>query len=139
LLIKKQNFMPNEGVKLIELPKIEDDRGNLTFLEEDNHIPFKIKRVFWTYDVPGGQIRGGHAYKTQQEVIIALSGSFDVVVSDKQGGRKVYHLNRSYKAIYISSKTWRHIENHSTNAVALHISSHKYFPEDYVRNIEELL
>ena len=127
-----------ETVKLINLPKIEDDRGNLTFLQENTHIPFKVERVFWTYDVPGGQQRGGHAYKTQEEIIIALSGSFDVVITHKDGEKETYQLNRSYNAIYIPSKIWRHIENHSTNSVSLHLSSKKYDGDDYIRNIESL-
>lgn len=128
----------NREVRLLSLPKIEDDRGNLTFLQEQTHIPFKVERVFWTYDVPGGQQRGGHAYKTQEELITALSGSFDVVITHKNGERDVYQLNRSYNAIYIPPKTWRHIENHSTNAVSLHLSSHKFDAEDYIRNINDL-
>lgn len=128
----------NREVRLLRLPKIEDDRGNLTFLQEQTHIPFKVERVFWTYDVPGGQQRGGHAYKTQEELITALSGSFDVVITHKNGERDVYQLNRSYNAIYIPPKTWRHIENHSTNAVSLHLSSHKFDAEDYIRNINDL-
>lgn len=123
----------------LKLPKIKDNRGNLTFLEENSHVPFKIERVFWTYDVPGGEKRGGHAYKRQDEIIIALSGSFDVVITKKDGDKEIIQLNRSYNAIYIPSKTWRHIENHSTNAVSLHLSNHKYDPDDYVRNINDLL
>jgi len=122
----------------IKLPKIEDFRGNLTFLEENKQIPFKIQRVFWTYDVPGGQKRGGHAYKTQEEIIIALSGSFDVVITKPDGTQKTYTLNRSYNALYIPPHTWRHIENHSTNALSLHLSSSKYDADDYIRNINEL-
>jgi len=125
-------------IKLLKLPKIEDKRGNLTFLQQNSNIPFKIERVFWTYDVPGGQQRGGHAYKTQEEIIIALSGSFDVVITNKDGEKETYQLNRSYNAIYIPSKIWRHIENHSTNAVSLHLSSKKYDCDDYIRNIESL-
>lgn len=125
-------------IQLIQLPKIEDDRGNLTFLQEESQIPFKVERVFWTYDVPGGQQRGGHAYKSQEEVITALSGSFDVVITHKNGEQEVYQLNRSYNAIYIPPKTWRHIENHSTNAVSLHLSSHKFNAEDYIRDINQL-
>lgn len=128
----------NKIVKLINLPKIEDDRGNLTFLQENTHIPFKVERVFWTYDVPGGEQRGGHAYKRQEEIVIALSGSFDVVITNKNGVKDCYHLNRSYKALYIPPKTWRHIENHSTNAVSLHLSSHKFNADDYIRNKEYL-
>lgn len=128
----------DKEVKQLKLPKIEDDRGNLTFLQESTHIPFKVKRVFWTYDVPGGQQRGGHAYHQQEEIIIALSGSFDVVITSKSGEKKTFQLNRSYNAIYIPPKTWRHIENHSTNAVSLHLSSHKFDAQDYIRNINDL-
>ncbi|GGE41978.1 sugar 3,4-ketoisomerase [Psychroflexus planctonicus] len=126
------------GVNKLKLPKIEDDRGNLTFLQENTHIPFKVERVFWTYDVPGGQQRGGHAYHQQEEIIIALSGSFDVVITSKSGEKETIQLNRSYNAIYIPPKTWRHIENHSTNAVTLHLSSHKFDAKDYIRNINDL-
>ena len=129
----------NKTVKLLNLPKIEDDRGNLTFLEENSHIPFKIERVFWTYDVPGGQQRGGHAYKTQEEVIIALSGSIDVVISKPNGDKKLYQLNRSYNAIYLPSKIWRHIENHSTNAVSLHLLNGCYDENDYIRTLKDLI
>ncbi|MGB2087792.1 MAG: sugar 3,4-ketoisomerase [Psychroflexus salarius] len=125
-------------VKLLKLPKIEDDRGNLTFLQENTHIPFQVERVFWTYDVPGGEQRGGHAYHQQEEIIIALSGSIDVVITNKSGEKDTYQLNRSYNAIYIPPKTWRHIENHSTNAVSLHLSSHKFDAEDYIRNFSQL-
>lgn len=127
-----------ENIRVLKLPKIEDVRGNLTFLEENNQVPFKIERVFWTYDVPGGERRGGHAYKTQEEIIIALSGSFDVVITEPNAKQKTYTLNRSYNAIYIPPNTWRHIENHSTNAVSIHLSSQKYNANDYIRNIEEL-
>jgi len=127
-----------ERVRLLKFPQIEDARGNLTFLQNYDQIPFKIQRVFWTYDVPGGQKRGGHAYRTQEEVIIALSGSFDVIITHTDREVERYNLNRSYNGLYIPPKTWRHIENHSTNAVSLHISSHNYFPEDYIRNIDDL-
>lgn len=123
----------------LKLPKIEDTRGNLTFLEENNQVPFKIERVFWTYDVPGGEQRGGHAYKTQEEIIIALSGSFDVVVTESDGTQKTYGLNRSYNAIYLPPRTWRHIENHSTNSLSLHLSSKKYDIDDYIRDMKELI
>ncbi|MCL2072480.1 MAG: FdtA/QdtA family cupin domain-containing protein [Marinilabiliaceae bacterium] len=123
--------------KLIDLPKILDTRGNLTFLENLSQIPFEIKRVFWTYDVPGGETRGGHAFKTQQEIIIALSGSFDVVITDKSGAKKVYHLNRSYKGLYLPALTWRHTENFSTNSLSLHISSENFSENDYIRDYEQ--
>lgn len=122
---------------LIQFPKILDPRGNLTFLQNPQHIPFEIQRVFWTYDVPGGEQRGGHAYKEQEEIIIALSGSFDVVVTDFYGNTKKFSLNRSYYGLYIPALTWRHMENFSTNSLGLHISSKKYIESDYLRDFEE--
>jgi hypothetical protein len=124
--------------KIIELPKISDPRGSLTFLQEYDQIPYQIKRVFWTYDVPGGEIRGGHAYYKQEEFIIALSGSFDVVITNLDGNTTRFSLNRSYYGLYIPAKTWRHIENFSTNALALHLSSSIYDNTDYIRDIKEL-
>ncbi len=125
-------------IRIIDLPKIVDPRGNLTFLQYPQHIPFVIKRTFWIYDVPGGEIRGGHAYKTQQEIIIALSGSFDVVVNDGNNINK-FHLNRSYHGLYIPSMVWRHMENFSTNSLSLHISDEKFNNEDYIRSYEEFI
>lgn len=122
-----------DKVKLIELPKILDERGNLSFLEENNQIPFKIKRNYWIYDVPGGELRGGHSYKNTQEVIIALSGSFDVVLDDGKEKRK-YSLNRSYYGIYIPSGIWRHMENFSTNSLAFITASTDYDENDYIRD-----
>lgn len=125
--------------KLIDLPKILDPRGNLTFLQHPNQIPFEIKRVFWTYDVPGGETRGGHAYKTQEEIIIALSGSFDVVITDKSGKEEKISLNRSYFGLYLPAKTWRHMENFSTNSLGLHMSSHLFTEEDYIRDFNTFI
>ncbi len=125
-------------VRLIELPKFNDPRGNLTFLQNPDQVPFIIKRVFWTYDVPGGEKRGGHAYKEQEEVIIALSGSFDIVTKDGNGEEKRYSLNRSYHGLYIPPRTWRHMENFSTNSLGLHLSSSKFDSSDYVYSLEEL-
>jgi oxalate decarboxylase/phosphoglucose isomerase-like protein (cupin superfamily) len=125
--------------KIIDFPKISDPRGNLTFLQYPDQIPFEIKRVFWTYDVPGGEIRGGHSYKKQEEIIIALSGSFDVVILDKNGKKCVINLNRSYFGLYIPPNTWRHIENFSTNSLSLHLSNSIYDVSDYVTNYEEHL
>ena len=121
---------------LIELPKMSDPRGNLTFLEHPRVIPFKMARVFWTYDVPGGETRGGHAYHKQDEIVIALSGSFDVVITAPDGTSETISLNRSYYGLYIPALTWRHIENFSTNALSLHVSSILYDPDDYIRNFE---
>jgi oxalate decarboxylase/phosphoglucose isomerase-like protein (cupin superfamily) len=121
--------------QIIQLPKIIDPRGNLTFMQSPEQIPFVIERVFWIYDIPGGEIRGGHAYKNQKEIIIALSGSFDVVITNEAGEKETFHLNRSYFGLYIPPATWRHIENFSTNSLGLHISSSKYDENDYVREI----
>jgi len=123
-------------VKMIDLPKVEDPRGNLTFFEDSNQIPFDIERIFWTYDVPGGETRGGHAYYRQQEFIIALSGSFDVVITHPNGGKEKFHLNRSYYGLFLPAKTWRHLENFSTNSMSLHASDRAYSEADYIRNFE---
>lgn len=122
---------------LIDFPKIQDPRGNLTFFQHPNQLPFEIKRVFWTYDVPGGEQRGGHAFGKQQEVIIALSGSFDVVITQPDGTTKKYSLNRSYYGLFVPQNTWRHIENFSTNALALHVSSELFTNEDYIRDFND--
>lgn len=124
-------------VKIIDLPKILDKRGNLSFLQNNDQIPFEIKRVFWIYDVPGGEIRGGHAYKTQKEVIIALSGSFDVVVDDGKTVQR-FHLNRSYVGLYIPPRVWRHIENFSTNSLSLHITDMLFDKADYIWDKNEM-
>lgn len=124
--------------KILQLPKIEDSRGNLSFLEEDSHIPFKIERVYWIYDVPGGQVRGGHAFKKTQEIIIALSGSFDVVVDDGME-KKIFSLNRSYYGLYIPDTLWREMENFSTNSLAMVVSSTTYSEQDYIRDYKEFL
>lgn len=121
---------------IIQLPKFEDPRGNLTFIEEENHIPFKIKRVYWIYDVPGGQVRGGHAFKEQQELIVALSGSFDVVINDGKQKQK-FSLNRSYYGLYLPAGLWRHMENFSTNSLAMVLSSTIFNKEDYILNHKE--
>ena len=124
--------------KLIDLPKIEDPRGNLSFVEENNHIPFKIERTYWIYDVPGGQIRGGHAFKEQQEFIIALSGSFDVIVDD--GEQEITHtLNRSYYGLYIPAGYWRQMKNFSTNSLAVIIASTPFDEADYIRDYQSFL
>ncbi|SMO49907.1 WxcM-like, C-terminal [Saccharicrinis carchari] len=121
---------------LIELPKYLDIRGNLSFVEEDTQLPFKIKRVYWIYDVPGGEIRGGHAFRKTQELMIALSGSFDLVLNDGRQDYK-YSLNRSYHGVFIPNMMWRKIENFSTNSLAVIISSTDYDANDYVRDFNE--
>ena len=130
----KLKFM--NKVKIIELPKILDVRGNLTFIEENNHIPFEINRVYWIYDVPGGDIRGSHAYKTIQEFIIALSGSFDVVIHDGKEERSIL-LNRSYYGLYVPNLLWRRLENFSTNSLCLILASDFYNEKEYIRDFHE--
>lgn len=130
--------MTLQNVRIIELPKILDQRGNLSFIEEENHIPFKIERTYWIYDVPGGEHRGGHAYKENQEFIIALSGSFDVVLDDGKE-KNVYSLNRSYYGLYVPNMIWREMENFSTNSLALILSSTSFSEEDYIRDYRKFL
>jgi hypothetical protein len=122
--------------RVVELPKIHDPRGNLTFLEAHRHVPFEIRRVYWIYDVPGGEVRGGHAYRTLEEFILALSGSFDVVLDDAHDVRRVT-LNRSYFGLYVPRMVWRQIENFSTNAVCLIVSSLPYDGSDYIYSYDE--
>ena len=122
--------------KIINLPKISDPRGNLSFFESNNQIPFKIARSYWIYDVPGGETRGGHAFKEQQEFIVALSGSFDVVLNDGEKELK-FSLNRSYYGLYVPKLYWRRMENFSTNSLALIVSDKAYNADDYIRDFEE--
>lgn len=123
-------------VKIIELPKILDQRGNLSFIEENKHIPFKIERSYWIYDVPGGESRGGHAYLQNEEFIVALSGSFDVILDDGEK-KQVFSLNRSYYGLYVPKGLWREMDNFSTNSLALLLASTKYDSNDYIRDYEK--
>jgi len=127
-----------EKIRIIDLPKIDDDRGNLSFVEEENHIPFKINRVYWIYDVPGGEFRGSHAFKESEEFIVALSGSFDIILHDGKGEKR-FSLNRSYYGLYISKLHFRRLENFSTNSLALILASTHYNENDYIRNFDEFL
>lgn len=127
----KRATMTLEQVKVIKLPKFLDKRGNLSFIEEENHIPFKIQRTYWIYDVPGGEARGGHAYKENEEFIVALSGSFDVILDDGKE-KKTFSLNRSYYGLYVPKGLWRQMENFSTNSLALILASTPYNPSDYI-------
>lgn len=120
---------------LVDLPKFLDQRGNLSFIEEENHFPFRIKRVYWIYDVPGGEHRGGHAFRSTEELIVALSGSFDVVLSDGKKEQR-FSLNRSYYGLYVPAMIWRVLENFSTNSLALVIASTEYEANDYIRDFE---
>ena len=124
--------------KIVELPKFLDARGNLSFAENYKQIPFEIKRTYWIYDVPGGEARGGHAFKLNQEFIVALSGAFDVVVDDGEQ-KKIFSLNRSYYGLYVPAGLWRTMENFSTNSFALEFGSTHYEPEDYIRDYEQYL
>ncbi|NDP22023.1 MAG: WxcM-like domain-containing protein [Paludibacter sp.] len=121
---------------IIQLPKILDERGNLSFIEGNNHIPFSIVRSYWVYDVPGGESRGGHAYQRNEEFIVALSGSFDVVLDDGVD-RKVYSLNRSYYGLYVPRMMWRQMENFSTNSLALIVASTPFDKGDYIYDFEQ--
>lgn len=123
---------------IIQLPKMLDPRGNLSFLESDLHLPFQMERVYWIYDVPGGQIRGGHAFKQQLEFIVVLSGSLDVVVFDGKEEKR-YALNRSYYGLYIPNGIWRRMENFSTNSLVVCMASTLYNPDDYIRDEVEFL
>jgi hypothetical protein len=123
--------------KFLKLPKIIDQRGNLTFLQYPQQVPFEIKRVFWTYNAPCGKIGSGHAFVIQEEVIVSLSGSFDVVIIDFHGNQERIHLNRSFEALYLPPKTWRYLENFSKNAVSLHLLNGFYDENDYIKNFDE--
>ena len=124
--------------KVIELARHFDPRGNLSVIEEFKDIPFKIERTYWIYDVPGGETRGGHAFKDAEELIVALSGSFDVTINDGKK-KKSFNLNRSYYGLYIPKGLWREMENFSTNSLALVLSSTKYDVNDYIRDYDEFL
>lgn len=123
-------------VQLIDFPKVPDERGNLTFIQEGDQIPFEIKRTYWIYDVPGGEVRGGHAYHELYEMIIALSGSFDVVVNDGKK-EKIYTLNRSYYGLLVPKLIWRRLQNFSTNSLALILASKPYDEFDYIKSFEQ--
>ena len=123
--------------QIINLPKFLDRRGNLSFIEQGQHVPFDIARTYWVYDVPGGETRGGHAYHRNQELIVALSGSFDVVLINTAGERSVWHMSRSYCGLYIPNGWWRELENFSTNSLALVLASTPYDPADYIRDFKK--
>lgn len=127
-----------KDVRIVELPKFLDARGNLSFVEQNNHIPFEIKRTYWIYDVPGGEERGGHAFKENKEFIVALSGAFDVIVDDGEN-KKTFTLNRSYYGLFVPAGLWRTMENFSTNSFALEFGSIHYDEQDYIRKYSEYL
>jgi hypothetical protein len=125
-------------VRIIDFPIVHEPRGNLSFIEGGVHVPFDIKRVYYLYDVPGGAMRGGHAHKQLQQVIIALSGSFDVVLDDGQSRQKV-SLNRGYHGLYMANMIWRELENFSSGAVCMVLASEHYLESDYIRDHDEFL
>ena len=128
--------MTIEQCKILDLPKIADPRGSLTFIEAGVHIPFDIQRVYYLYDVPGGSTRGGHAHKELKQFIVAIAGSFDVVLDDGTEKRRI-HLNRSYNGLYVCPMIWRELDNFSSGAVCMVLASLKYTEEDYLRNYAE--
>lgn len=130
--------MSNNPARIIDLPKIADKRGNLSIIEELKDIPFEIKRCFWIYDVPGGETRGGHAYRTTQEFIVALSGSFDVVIDDGKT-KQTYSLNRSYYGLYVPKMMWRQMQNFSTNSLALIVTNTEFNLDDYIYDYDLFL
>jgi len=130
--------MSLSGCEIIELPKINDPRGNLTFVENQTHIPFNIKRVYYTYDVPGGAERGGHAHKELKQLIIAMSGSFDITLDDGFEKKK-FHLNRSYFGLYVCSMIWREIDNFSSGSVCMVLASEFFDEADYYREYQDFL
>ena len=125
--------------RLIDLPKIFDPRGNLTVAEQMKNIPFSISRVYWTYDVPSGERRGGHAHRTNEEVIIAVSGSFDVMVDDGQGHTETFHLNHPYQGLYVGTGIWRTLEDFSSGAVCLVLASELFDEDEYLYEYGEFL
>lgn len=127
-----------DDCKIIQLPKIADPRGNLTFIEGGNHIPFDIKRVYYLYDVPGGSDRGSHAHKNLHQFIVAMSGSFDVVLNDGKETKR-FHLNRSYNGLYVCPMMWRDLDNFSSGSVCMVLASERYDENDYIRDYQEFL
>ena len=130
--------MPLADCKIIQLPKITDPRGNLTFIEGDRHVPFAIRRVYYLYDVPGGAERGGHAHKALSQLIVAMSGSFDVVLDDGRQKQR-YHLNRSYYGLYVCPMIWRELDNFSSGSVCMVLASNLYEASDYYRDYQQLI
>jgi hypothetical protein len=137
-MLKIDELIGLQNCRIMDLPKILDNRGNLSFIESGRPTPFVMKRAYWIYDVPGGETRGGHAYKTLQEFIVALSGSFDVVLDDGRN-RKIVSLNRSYFGLYVPNMIWRYLENFSTNAVCMILASEHYSEGDYLRDYKHFI
>lgn len=130
--------MPLSDCKIIDLPKISDPRGNLTFVEGQGHVPFEIRRVYYLYDVPGGSDRGAHGHRNLHQFIVAMSGSFDVLLDDGRDQRR-FHLNRSYYGLYVCPMMWRYLDNFSSGAVCMVLASEHYDVGDYIRDYQEFL
>lgn len=130
--------MTIDDCRMLEMPRIKDPRGNLTFIEGECHIPFQIKRVYYLYDVPGGESRGGHAHKELHQLIIAMSGSFDVVLDDGQNKKRI-HLNRSYSGLYVCPMMWRELDNFSSGSVCMVLASNVYSEDDYYRDYSRFI
>lgn len=130
--------MPLDDCRIIELPKIQDHRGNLTFIEAERHVPFELKRVYYLYDVPGGAARAAHGHRSLHQLMVAMSGSFDVTLDDGKE-KKLFHLNRSYFGLYIPPMIWRDLDNFSSNAVCMVLASDYYDENDYFRNYDNFL
>ena len=141
MAVNQQSSIPDyrlDDCKIIDLPKIADPRGNLTFIEGQRHIPYEIRRVYYLYDVPGGSERGGHAHKDLHQLIIAMSGSFDILLDDGFSKKRV-HLNRSYNGLYVCPMIWREMDNFSSNSVCMVLASLPYDESDYYRDYQEFL
>lgn len=130
--------MPLSDCRMIDLPRVPNVLGNLTFIESERHIPFAIQRVYYLYDVPGGAERGGHAHRELQQLIIAMSGSFDVILDDGYHKQR-FHLNRSYQSLYVRTLIWRELDNFSSGSVRLVLASNRYNESDYYRNYDKIL
>jgi len=130
--------MPLEDCRLIELPKIHDPQGNLTFVESNAQVPFEIQRAYYVYDVPGGSMRGGHAHKELHQFIVAMSGSFDITLDDGKDKKK-FHLARSYYGLYVCPMIWREIDNFSSGSVLMCLASHKFDEQDYYRKYDDFM
>ena len=130
--------MPLADCKIVNLPKITEPRGNLTFVEGGRHVPFEIRRVYYLYDVPGGADRGGHAHKELRQLIVSMSGSFDVILDDGRQKQR-YHLNRSYYGLYVCPMIWRELDNFSSGSVCLVLASNLYDESDYYRDYQDFL
>jgi dTDP-4-dehydrorhamnose 3,5-epimerase-like enzyme len=135
---KEETEMSIDRCQMIDLPKVHDPRGNLTFIEGDVHVPFAIQRVYYLYDVPGGSERGGHAHKELHQLIVAMSGSFDVVLDDGREKKRM-HMNRSYNGLYVCPMIWRELDNFSSGAVCMVLASNKYAESDYYRDYAEFM